>query len=328
MFFVVKYQTEEAVAMTENRQTYDTPWKQIIEFFFPQFMDFFVPGSTEDIDWNVKIKFLDKEFQKITRESATGRRHTDKLVEVTLKNRAKKWILIHIEVQSRKNSDFSERMFVYNYRIYDRYKIPVTSVAILSDNAPSWNPAPFRYGLWGSTMGLEYIKTKLLDYKDKWLYLETSDNPFAIVVMAHLKALETRKNSSLRKQWKTELTKLLYQKGYSREGVLNLYAFIDWVLTLPDPLEKIFLEDIKEFEKEEKMPYVTSAERLGRKEGKKEGREEGTYNTCVNLIRNMKKNNLNEQEIARLTDLDIEMVRKIINREPVEIPLHLLSRDE
>jgi hypothetical protein len=42
----------------------------------------------------------------------------------------------------------------------------------------------------------------------------------------------------------------------------------------------------------------------------------------------MKKNNLNEQEIARLTDLDIEMVRKIINREPVEIPLHLLSRDE
>jgi len=35
MFFVVKYQTEEAVAMTESRQTYDTPWKQIIEFFFP-----------------------------------------------------------------------------------------------------------------------------------------------------------------------------------------------------------------------------------------------------------------------------------------------------
>ncbi|MFZ3046774.1 MAG: hypothetical protein WA151_12740 [Desulfatirhabdiaceae bacterium] len=108
--------------MTENRQTYDTPWKQIIEFFFPQFMEFFVPGSTEDIDWDVEIKFLDKEFQKITKESATGRRHTDKLVEVTLKNRIKKWILIHIEVQSQKKPDFSERMFVYNYRIYNRYR--------------------------------------------------------------------------------------------------------------------------------------------------------------------------------------------------------------
>jgi hypothetical protein len=52
--------------------------------------------------------------------------------------------------------------------------------------------------------------------------------------------------------WKTGLTKLLYQKGYSRTGVLNLYAFIDWVLTLPEALEKIFLEDLREFEKEKK----------------------------------------------------------------------------
>jgi len=30
--------------------------------------------------------------------------------------------------------------------------------------------------------------------------------------MAHIKALETKKNNSLRKQWKIELTKLLYEK--------------------------------------------------------------------------------------------------------------------
>jgi len=64
----------------------------------------------------------------------------------------------------------------------------------------------------------------------------------------------------------------------SRTGVLNLYAFIDWVLALPDALEKIFLEDLREFEKEKKMPYITSAERMGRKEGQKEGQKEGAYN--------------------------------------------------
>jgi len=111
-------------------------------------------------------------------------------------------------------------------------------------------------------MGLDYLKTKLLDYKDKWLYLENHDNPFAFVVMAHLKALETRKYHSSRKQWKIGLTKLLYQKGYSRTGVLNLYAFIDWVLALPDALEKIFLEDLREFEKEKKMPYYSTKSRL------------------------------------------------------------------
>ena len=102
-----------------------------------------------------------------------------------------------------------------------------------------------------------YIKTKLLDYKVQWSYLEKEENPFAIVVMAHLKALETRKDHSLRKQWKTELTKLLYEKGYSETGVLNLYRFIDWVLTLPEAFEKIFFEDLKQYEKEKKMPYIT-----------------------------------------------------------------------
>ena len=87
------------------------------------------------------------------------------------------------------------------------------------------------------------------------------------------------------------------------------------------------------------MPYITSAERIGRKEGRKEGhkegrkeghkegQKEGAYNTCVNLIQNLKKNNMTGQEIARLTNLDIEIVNKILNKEQIEIPLHLLNRD-
>ncbi len=136
---------------------------------------------------------------------------------------------------------------------------------------PTPNPA---------TMGLDYLTSKLLDYKGKWEYLERQDNPFAIVVMAHLRALETRKDHLLRKQWKTELTRLLYEKGYSRTAVINLYRFIDWVLTLPDALEEIFLEELKAYEKEKNMPYITSAERIGRKKGKQEGRQEELL-SCV-----------------------------------------------
>ncbi len=53
-----------------------------------------------------------------------------------------------------------------------------------------------------------------------------------------------------------------------------MYRFIDWVLTLPEALEKIFLENLRQYEKEKNMPYITSAERIGKKEGKKEGRKE------------------------------------------------------
>ena len=74
-------------------------------------MEFFVPGSKEDIDWNSKIKFLDKEFQKITKESVSGQKHTDKLIEVTLKNRSKKWILIHIVENRTDKALVSKRLF-------------------------------------------------------------------------------------------------------------------------------------------------------------------------------------------------------------------------
>jgi hypothetical protein len=41
----------------------------------------------------------------------------------------------------------------------------------------------------------------------------------------------------------------------------------------------------------------------------------------------MQKKNLSEQEIARLTDLDVDTIKKILNKEQVEIPLHLLDHD-
>jgi predicted transposase/invertase (TIGR01784 family) len=309
--------------MSKNNQTYDTPWKEILEVFFRQFMEFFVPGSEKDIDWSVAVKFLDKELQKLTKDSVVSRRHTDKLIEVTLKDNTKKWILIHIEVQSQRDLNFSERMFVYNYRVYDRYKIPVTSVAILADDSLSWRPAPFQYGMWGSTMGLDYLKTKLLDYKQNWDYLKKEDNPFAIVVMAHLKALETRKDHSLRKQWKIELTKLLYGKGYSEKEVLNLYSFIDWVLTLPEALEKCFLEDLKQYEKEENMPYITSAVRIGRQEGREDTKEK-----LLSFVRRSHQQGITVETIAKIVQMDISMVNSILNNKKVDIPLHLLNYTE
>ena len=41
----------------------------------------------------------------------------------------------------------------------------------------------------------------------------------------------------------------------------------------------------------------------------------------------MKKNNLSDKDIARLINIDVDIVKKIINKEQVEIPLHLLDQD-
>jgi hypothetical protein len=105
-----------------------------------------------------------------------------------------------------------------------------------------------------------------LDYVRDWAKIESNNNPFAIIVMAQLKA-KLLKDDLERKDWKFSLTKRLYERNYSKQDILELYTFIDWILALPENLEKKFLRELSEFEKEKAMQYVTSAERFGRQDG-------------------------------------------------------------
>ncbi len=61
---------------------YDSPWKEALEIYFKEFMDFFFPWIASEIDWTKKYKFRDKEFQQIVRDASLGRRYADKLVSV------------------------------------------------------------------------------------------------------------------------------------------------------------------------------------------------------------------------------------------------------
>ena len=152
----------------------------------------------------------------------------------------------------------------------------MASVAILADDNSRWRPDHFSYELWGSKAGLWFPSVKLLDYKEKWEELDASKNPFASVVMAHLKALETVGDNEQRYRWKLLLIRRLYKLGYDREDVIRLFQFIDWVMSLPDELEEGLWMEIQKIEEESKMEYVTSVERIGIKKGVQQGMQQGT----------------------------------------------------
>jgi hypothetical protein len=210
----------------------------------------------------------------VVRDAELGRRLVDKLVKLWRRDGEEAWLLVHIEIQSQAESEFAQRMFVYNYRLYDRYKRVVVSLAILGDERATWRPNQFGYQLWGCQVGFQFPVVKLLDYKQQWQTLEASDNPFATVVMAHLKAEETRYDESDRKSWKLYLTRQLYEKGYQREDILNLFQVIDWMMQLPQELEQEFWQEIEQYEAERRMPYITSVERIGVAQGNLEGRRD------------------------------------------------------
>ncbi|KYC39543.1 transposase [Scytonema hofmannii PCC 7110] len=253
--------------MTEQRTDYDNPWKEVIERFFPRFLEFFFPDAYAVIDWTRPPEFLDTELQQLEPDAEIGKRLVDKVAKVWLVDGEKAWILIHIEVQGQYDSQFTQRMYIYNYRLFDRHKQKVISLAVLADEEISWRPSSYEYVLAGCRVRLEFPIVKLLDYEAEWQTLEQSTNPFSVVVMAHLKTKATHRNPENRLQWKLNIVKRLFEQGYSREDVLGLFRFIDWIMVLPEELVRSFKQEVRSYEEARRMRYVTSVERLAKEEG-------------------------------------------------------------
>jgi hypothetical protein len=123
-------------------------------------------------------------------------------------------------------------------------------------------------------VSFQYPLAKLADWRGRRYELEASDNPFATVVLAHLAAQDTRGDADSRERAKLQLIRQLYERGYSRERVLSLLRFIDWLLALPPELERRVRKAIEAIEEERQMPYVTSYERMAREEGRLEAKRE------------------------------------------------------
>ncbi len=182
-------------------------------------------------------------------------------------------------------------MLVYNYRIYDRHRQPVISLAVMGDEDQTWRPSQFGYGMFGCTMAIQFPIVKLLDYSNHGDQLETASNVFAAVVLAHLKTQATRADPVSRRVWKFRLIKGLYSRGLDGEQVRLLFRFLDAIIDLPQELEKALRVDLAEFEKERVMPYVSSIERMAREEGKAEAKVE----TLLRLLNKRFKTALPEE---------------------------------
>jgi len=258
--------------MTNNPQTkFDSPWKDVLERYFEDFMLFFFPQTHRRIDWTRKVEFLDKELLAVVGDAEIGTRFADKLVKVYLLNGEENWILVHVEIQSQEEAEFALRMYTYNYRIYDRYKKFVVSLAILGDENSNWRPSQYNRQLFGCGISFRFPVIKLLDYEQRLSELEQSHNPFATVVMAHLQAKATASNRIERKQQKLNLVKKLYELGFERDSIIILFRFIDWMMTLPADLAKEFWREYSDFEESKRMQYVTSVERVGIEKGVLQG---------------------------------------------------------
>jgi predicted transposase/invertase (TIGR01784 family) len=78
---------------------------------------------------------------------------------------------------------------------------------------------------------------------------------------------------------------------------------------LPEKLDNTFWNELKAFEQEKNMTFITSVERIGIKKGKQETEER--------IVLSMLKKGVSIEDIAEFTELSIEQVKKIQSQRKV-----------
>jgi hypothetical protein len=94
----------------------------------------------------------------------------------------------------------------------------------------------------------------------------------------------------------------MYEWGYPRQEIINLFRFIDWVLTLPPELAKAFRNELIAYEGEKNMPYITSIER--------DGEARGETKLVVRQL-NRQVGQVSEGIMAKIEKLPIEQLEQL-----------------
>ncbi len=295
----------------------DNAWKDMLDRHFPEFIEFFFPEIYAAIDWSRKPVFLDKELAKLGPKHLKGKRLADKLAKVWLRSGQPLFVVLHSEIQGQARSDFNERMYVYNYRIKDRENCPVVSLGIITGSAGKIELGRYETELWGCRLLFEFPVARMIDWRGREPELLASKNPFALVVLAHLKVMEMKGDVRGKYRVKRELILLLQERGYSAEATRSLLRFLDWLIRLPEELDQKLEIEIEEIAEGKRMPYVTSWERIaekrGRKEGRKEGKKIGEKELLDTILRQLKRKigKLDNDVKLRLEKLSVARLKKL-----------------
>ncbi len=142
---------------------------------------------------------------------------------------------------------------------------------------------------------------------------------------SQIEALKTASDAEARYEAKKRLIRMLYERHYERDEVLDILRFLDWMMHLSEDLERKLLEEIRTF-KSEKFPemtkYVTSWERFARQEGLEEGLEKGREEKVELAIRLLQKrfgklSNSAQEKISVLSDELFDAVLEFSSKEEI-----------
>ncbi len=305
----------------------DTLWKGILEDLFDDFLRFVYPNADDIFDMARGFEFLDKELEDIFPQTDEENiRYVDKLVKVWLNNGTEKWMLFHVEAQGKPEKNFSERMYIYNYRIRDKFNRKITAWAILVDKNKKFLPTYFKESFLGTTLTYEFNMLKIINQGEE--VLRKMDNPFAIVVLTVLLALKKTKTNEIELiDLKMDLVKELMKRQIEKKKIRALMNFLQYYVRFNEENTLIFEEKLEQF-KGKTYPMgieqlllhqaEVKGEKRGEKRGEKVGEKSGDEKRTMDVIRNARLKGLSIEVIADIVTLPVDKVRAILDKMGIE----------
>ena len=105
-------------------------------------------------------------------------------------------------------------MFIYFYRIRDKYHREIVAWAILTDSNKKFVPTEYKESFLGTSISYQFNMLKTINQNEETL--RQSDNPFSIVMLTVLLALKKKKVPELKLvDLKMDIVKELYKKENS-----------------------------------------------------------------------------------------------------------------
>ena len=289
-------------------------WKAALEDLFDDFLRFFYPEADQLFDLEKNFEYLDKELEQLfpPEQDKYAPRYVDKLVRVFTKQGTEEWILIHVEVQSYKDHDFAKRMFQYYYRILDQYDKPITAFAIFADSDKNFHPKYYEREFLGTRVHYSYNTYKIIDQDDA--SLKASNNPFAMAVLAaKLVLLRPALRDQQLLDRASALVKNLLNMQMSRDKIRKVMNFLRYYIHFENP------EMIAKFE--QRISILTGGSTTmgieeflldnAKKEGIEKGKLEGKLEEAIAIARELKKEGLAIEFIAKTTKLSVEEIEKL-----------------
>ncbi|WP_252225300.1 Rpn family recombination-promoting nuclease/putative transposase [Clostridium sp. ZBS2] len=316
-----------------KKHDYDAAWKTILEAFEVEVVEVLFPEIFDEIAWELGTESLDLELQEIQREifdkDSAEKIISDKIIKVKLKDNNSKILFIHVEVQSYSSDEdvFSERMFRYFYRIWDKFryknkdKSEVIAAAIYTYKGERGKDKRYVYKVPNIEDEILVYNFRTIDVEKIDLENISDDNPLKLVFKMAKTLLETKSADEDIYKAKIQLAEELveYDKVKNEEQIKALADFLEYLFLIEDKeLEQKFEEYKRERGGAVRMTvdqirqkyYEQKGEEKGIKKGIQKGIQEGEYKKAIEVARNL-LDVLDDETISLKTGLSIDEIKKL-----------------